>query len=116
MERDPARIARMIAESIRSPLRGFVYDKRLIDDGVVRELVRASGASRLLARWSKGDIVVYMVNYRSIESLCRYEECRSNGPEAWTCIQECVAKKISEVSDSIALSILDAVASLSSGK
>lgn len=106
---DPRSIAMLIVESIKSPLRGFVYDRRLVDDSIVREVIRSSGVGDVLSRWSRGNIVVYIVDTRKLEALCRYEECRGNGVDAQLCIQRCVNRKIVEVSEALARSMLEAI-------
>ena len=106
---DPRRIVSQIAASVRSPLRGFVYDKRLVDDDVVKEAIRSSGVGGVLVRWSKGNIVAYIVDVRKLESLCRYEECKGNGVEAQICVRSCVNRKIVEVADALAESLLESI-------
>ncbi|MCE4605132.1 MAG: hypothetical protein F7C08_01185 [Desulfurococcales archaeon] len=106
---DSKRIVSQIVSSVRSPLRGFVYDKKLVDDEVVKEAIRSSGVGGVLARWSRGNLVVYLVDVRKLESLCRYEECKGNGVEAQICVRSCVNRKIVEVTDALAKSLLESI-------
>ncbi len=104
---DHRRVASMIAESVLSGLGGFVYDKRLVDDGVVRDVVSSTGISGMLRRWEQDNIVVYYIDVKRLESLCLYSEC-NEAKVRRVCLNKCVIDKFKEVSSKIINSIREA--------
>ncbi|MCE4598877.1 MAG: hypothetical protein F7C81_01600 [Desulfurococcales archaeon] len=100
-------IARMLLESISSGLRGFVYDKSLVDDQAVRDVVSNTGIAGLLRRWEHGGIVVYYIDMRKLENICLYSECNESKVRR-ICLNKCIIGKLKEVTEKIISSIKEA--------
>ena len=107
MIRDHRRVASMIVESISSGLGGFVYDKGLVDDQAVRDIISDTGVAGLLRRWEHGSIVVYYIDLKKLESICLYSDC-SESQVKRICLSKCVVDRLKEVIDKIVNSIKEA--------
>ena len=83
-------VKRRLARSLNS-LGAFIFDRRLINDKLVEELLVSLGVSGLLSRTVVGDIVVYYVDTRRLRKRCLYEKCSMEDVIAReSCLRECL--------------------------
>ncbi len=110
---DPREVARRMAESVTSDLRGFVFDRRIIDPSVVSRLVAVGGIEKFLVRYREGNVIVYAVSARLAEARCRQGDCRNVPAEKRrACIASCMHRVIEEMARAVAESVVDAASAL----
>jgi hypothetical protein len=108
VERDARKLAAMIIESLLSEARAFAFSRSLVDEKVVDELVKGSGAAGMLVKWSQGDIVVYYIRSEALERECAYSECSREPPESkGMCVRRCLERALAKAAQSIAKSIAE---------
>ncbi len=109
MIRDVDAIARRMAESMRSHLRGFVFSRDLVDPAVVRRLISVAGVENYLTKAQYGDIIVYAIRSRLVEARCQQIVCRNvDAARVRSCVAKCINEQMREVAETIAKSILEA--------
>ena len=108
MERDARKVAEVMAKSFASSLRAFIFSRDLIDEEVVENIVKGSGVSGLVSRWSNGEIIVYYIKTEPLERECMYSECSGKkGPAKNECLRKCLEKSLAKAAKAVVKSILE---------
>ncbi|MCE4611534.1 MAG: hypothetical protein F7B17_06160 [Desulfurococcales archaeon] len=108
MERDVKKVAEVMARSFASNLRAFIFSRNLIDENIVEDIVKGSGISSLISKWSKNDIIVYYIRTEPLERECMYSECSGEkGPAKNECVRKCLEKSLAKAAKAVAKSILE---------
>ncbi len=110
---DGRAVAHSIAESFRSGLRAFVFDRRVFDERLVENLLSASGVRHVLERFEQGNIIVYFLRDSYAERECLYSVCSKmkDSPKLSECLQRCKDELLRKLGETIAESVLEYAAS-----
>ncbi|MEM0340472.1 MAG: hypothetical protein QXN05_05785 [Acidilobaceae archaeon] len=88
---------------MKSDLRAFIVDVRLVDVRLIDEVLRKLGVSHILLKQQVGNVVVYSFNRQSLSRRCLYERCATLDPVAREgCVEECVLEVEKTLSEAVA--------------
>lgn len=106
-------IAERMARSFSSDLKAFIYDNRLVDSRIVERLIALSGIDSYVDRYAEGNIVAYYIDPSKIKKKCHYGKCSDRPLESLpSCISECLAKELDNISKNIVDAVLDVARNL----
>ncbi|MCE4617741.1 MAG: hypothetical protein F7C32_04070 [Desulfurococcales archaeon] len=90
-------------ESLASELGAFIYDRRLLDDVLVEDIISKNQLLKAyLRRWENGDIVVWYIDITSLEKRCRYTCGGIREPKEFSrCVLQCKYSELEKLKTEI---------------
>lgn len=105
---DRMEVAKRIAESFKSDLKAFIFDKTLVDSRVVETIIHLSGFDNYIESQGRGNIVAHYISTRKIRRMCLYGDCaNASNEEVGRCLADCMARIIESISSDIADTVLE---------
>ena len=107
--RNPKAIASRIEEALRSGMPAFVFDSRLVDDHVVKNLLVMAGVEQYFAKEVHGTLVIYALKDSIALARCQQIVCRNERSERQrACVTRCYYETLKEIIETIRDNIREA--------